>query len=92
MCFATEDNVKHLFTNYVKVKEIREYIHDERQNQLQASRRYKRGDISMLIDLNERHTLEEIIIGDILCNDGKDLQKYSRTTQITFLFGERNRI
>jgi hypothetical protein len=44
----------------------------------------KRGDISMLIDLNERHTLEDIIIGDILCNDGKDVQKYSRTTQITF--------
>jgi hypothetical protein len=29
MCFAIEDNVKHLFSECIKVQKIKEYIHDE---------------------------------------------------------------
>jgi hypothetical protein len=50
MCFGEEESIDHLFQGYEYVKEIRAYIHDNTQNHTQPSSRYRRGDITMIID------------------------------------------
>jgi hypothetical protein len=53
MCYQEEKTVDHLFTECEIIKEIRIYIHDEIQRYLPSSEKYRRGDISIIMELGE---------------------------------------
>jgi hypothetical protein len=51
MCFKEEESIDHLFQGCEYAKEIRAYIHDNTQNRIQPSSRYRRGDIAIIIKI-----------------------------------------